>query len=131
MGYSETLRLIEDRLSEFLHNSRFSSFYIGQTNDFERRAEEHRNNEGYNYVWSIAEGSPSAINQAEIDLIKFFRENQNQVIPLDNKINGGAGNDSNTIYVAVKATINEVGDLYDGLVSINGLENIKIPEVND
>ena len=129
MGYSETLRLIEDRLSEFLHNSRFSSFYIGQTNDFERRAEEHRNKEGYNYVWSIAEGSPSAINQAEIDLINFFRKNQ--VIPLDNKIDGGAGNDSNTIYVAVRATINEVGDLYDGLVSINGLENIKIPEVND
>lgn len=129
MGYSETLRRIEDRLSEFLHNPRFTSFYIGQTNDFEKRAEEHRNNEGYNYVWSIAEGSPRAINQAEIDLINFFRENQ--VIHLDNRIDGGAGNDSNTIYVAVRATINEVGDLYDDLVPIDGLENIIIPDVND
>ena len=122
------MSLIETKLSEFLNDPRFKSFYIGQTNDFESSAEDHKN-EGYNYVWKIAySNDPATIDQAEIDLIQYFK--RNHVIAFENINGGGAGNKSNVVYVAVRAQIGHIDDLYDDAFDIDGL-NIELPNVNE
>ena len=63
-----------------------------------------------------------------MDLIQYFK--RNHVIAFENINGGGAGNKSNVVYVAVRAQIGHIDDLYDDAFDIDGL-NIELPNVNE
>ena len=72
-----------------------STFYIGKTDDFARRHQEHKG-EGYNYGWELAKGTSKQISLLENSLIQYYKRDKR----LGNTNAGSAGNEeANILYI--------------------------------
>ena len=72
-----------------------STFYIGKTDDFVKRFQEHKG-DGYNYGWELAKGPSEQISLLENNLILYYRRDKR----LGNTNAGSAGNKkANILYI--------------------------------
>ena len=107
-------------LEELLSKEDYSGFYIGKTDDCNSRKCDHHN-EGLALFWEFAKGKSEAINQGEIDLINYFKQESPLKDKCLNENKGGAGNTEAThLYVAAKFN-NEIlltiDDLHDDVIN--------------
>lgn len=120
-------QIIKNAIQAFLEShQKVSSFYIGKTENFERRKEEHFNpqGDGYTYMWKIAEGTPSLITEMEDKLISYFKTTSFSSL-LDNRNVGSGGNpEAVVLYFCVKYNICDINELGEDFVS---LDDKKIP----
>lgn len=127
------LQIIKDALQSFLESHPgVSSFYIGKTDDYSRRENEHlsENGDGYAYMWQIAEGEPSSIAEMENQLISHFKTSIFSS-KLENKNTGSGGNaEANILYFCVKTIIRDINELGEDFVSLDGVSNpIKLVKI--
>lgn len=128
MNQVENLKIA---LYNFLKSySNLEKFYIGKTANYDERERVHKDDEGYNFMWKVAEGDSDAINSAEKLLISYFTKLMPSKIA--NKNEGGGGNEkANILYLCVKAKINNVDELFDDTMPIEGIDNPFNLTVND
>ena len=103
-------------LCEMIENSIISmetvrKFYIGKTDNIERRREEHSVEDGYQLTKQIAEGTPEQINKAEKQAIAYFKKKGDE--RFENKGDGGEGPDGNLLYISLGLEITDINDLED------------------
>lgn len=112
---------IEDlilKIEDLLSNSNYKEFYIGKTDDLERRKKEHED-EGYNFFWEIAQGTPDIINEGEKKLIDYFKNSSSVKNKCKNENEGGGGTSQATfLYLAVRAEIKNIHDLSDDAIPL-------------
>lgn len=112
---------IEDlipKIENLLSNSNYKEFYVGKTDDLEKRNKEHED-EGYNLFWEIAHGIPDSISEGEKKLINYFRNKSSVKDKCENENEGGGGNNQATfLYLAVRADINSIHDFSDDAIPL-------------
>lgn len=98
-------RLLEESLTAInaaLLDKDIKSFWVGKTNNITRRFQEYYEEIGCHDIKEIANGEREIINQAEIDLLQYFREHRYLGDKLENPNRGGGGNeDSDKLYIVV------------------------------
>lgn len=95
------------------------NFYIGKTDNINDRECEHINN-GYTNFSVIATGASDIINNAEKELISYFRTSRLKS-KLDNINNGGGGNaEADTLYIVfVRCNVEDISEVYGSLMPPN------------
>lgn len=102
---------IINAIEKHLKSSSYISFYIGKTDDFNRRMQEHKTKDGYTCCWKLATGKADEISKMENDLISHFKSSKKFQNKIDNKNVGSGGNDkANILYVAFKKEIDDIDD---------------------
>lgn len=112
------LKTLIPQLVKLLSKETCSGFYIGKTNDCNSRSCDYEN-EGFAFFWEFAKGDCITINQGEIDLIDYFKEESSLKSKCLNEESGGAGSpDATYLYVAVKIEgIKHIDELNDDLIN--------------
>jgi hypothetical protein len=106
----ENLDLLVEAISERMKREGYECFYIGKTNDIERRREEHQK-EGFNETFVLAKGKPVLISKYETELIK---ECKNKKLKIENKEEFSTGNENALyLYVSFKHKIEDISELYN------------------
>lgn len=110
----KNLDLIIQAISERMEWEGYECFYIGKTDNIERRRNEHRE-EGLNETFELVKGKPETISKYEIALIKKCKN-----IPgIKNKEVCSNGNDDASIlYVSFKHVFSETSRLFDDTIAL-------------
>ena len=108
------LELIKSSINDRINWEKCQKFYIGKTNDFERRNSEHER-EGYNLIWQLAKGTPTNVRKVEDSLLQQYKNHPKSL----NKNSGSAG-DSNAkiLYLACQCDL-ELYELQDDILPIS------------
>lgn len=75
MEKESALSRIIDSVESYLNSHKVKCFYIGKTDNFEERAESHRQ-EGYNQIFELAIASSDAIAYLEDAVISYFKKKE-------------------------------------------------------
>lgn len=115
MKYDEGISFIKRRVCAHLTDYPKMEFKIRKTSDLDECKQ------GYAgmYLWPLATGAPEVINQAEKDIVAFFKNN-----PMcKNEHEGGGGStDATLLYLAMRMKENStIDDLCDDMVDITDL----------
>lgn len=118
----QQFQIIKNALQSFLESHPdVISFYIGKTDKYARRENEHLCGDDYTYMWPIAEGTSSQIAELEDQLILYFKTTKFSSL-LGNKNAGSGGNtDANILYFCVDTTITDINELGEDFVPLNGM----------
>lgn len=108
----DTIQLLENDIKSLLNRyPNLVKFYIGKTSDYSRRYEEHAD-EGYKYLFPIAEGNAKVICEVEKLLLEIFKNYPQN----DNRRIGGGDQNADKLYLAINAPIKYLDDLHDDLI---------------
>lgn len=100
-----------------------TSFYIGKTDNIESAKERHK--EKFDITDAIAVSDAANINNAEILVIDFFKDDPR----LDNERRGGAGNPSaDILYICLKFNIKHINEIDDDAITIECYELLPIKQ---
>ena len=101
--------MIQNAIDYRVNWDKCKGFYIGKTDDFERRYSEHKS-EGYHLMWELAKGSSAQISDWEDKLLKLYKGHPKLI----NKNAGSAGDEDATIlYFAYKLNDFHLNELHD------------------
>ena len=121
----EQIKSIIKDIESVCTDDTIKNFYIGKTDDVNDRECEHIN-DGYTNFSIIATGTPNKINNAEIELISYFRAS-----PLISKLvttnNGEESNiKAHTLYIVfVRCNVEDISEVDGSLMPSNYPINIK------
>ena len=121
----EQIKSIIKDIESVCTDDTIKNFYIGKTDNVNDRECEHINN-GYTNFSVIATGASDIINNAEKELISYFRTS-----PLKSKLvninNGGGGNaEADTLYIVfVRCNVEDISEVDGSLMPSNYPINIK------
>ena len=79
MEKESALSRIIDSVESYLNSHKVKCFYIGKTDNFEERAESHRQ-EGYNQIFELAIASSDAIAYLEDAVISYLSQDHTYVL---------------------------------------------------
>lgn len=124
MEKESALSRIIDSVESYLNSHEVKWFYIGKTDNFEERAESHRQ-EGYNQIFELAIASSDAIAYLEDAVISYFKKKGDCRIKNEN--NGSGGNpQSRILYVACLVEMLSIDEIYRDLLPISDSFPIEI-----
>lgn len=92
--------------------SSLSSFYIGKSDDVERRSAQHWYKEGYEATFELAKSTAGRIKELEKYLIEKFQKSD-LVDKCENKRIGGGSNESDCLYISLRFKPNTIDELDD------------------
>ena len=94
-------------------NIYIDSFYIGKTNDIERRREEHATNDELDFTLEIAHGDSKIIKKAEHHMIMYFQQTnlKNKLKNTDSNADGNS--EAQKLYVSYHANLVNVRNIDD------------------
>ena len=95
-------------------------FYIGKTDNIEQRRSDHYVKDGCQVTLAVATSCPEMINEAEKQVIAYFKEKNNSKIK--NIGSGGEGPDGTILYVALKLEIKEIYEIEDLDINVQPYE---------
>lgn len=112
---SEIIKVLDEKLKW----NKCAKFYIGKTDDFERRELEHQNQNDYTFCWELAKGKPEKIGELENELIEHYKQSEYSTI-LENENSGSGGNNNaETLYVAFRfCQIKQMNDLSEDMLQV-------------
>lgn len=118
------LSVIEDRL--MCEDINF--FKIGKSNDSRARFNQHNSDEEFwHFLSIIARGSAESVNQAECDLIDYFRQHPTLKDKCQNDNRGGGGNEQATeLYIIASNKYADPLEHLLGAVDLFTFETINI-----
>ena len=93
-------------------------FYIGKTDNVERRRKEHNVEDGYQVTLAVATSSKKVINEAEKQVITYFKEFKHDS-RIMNDGPGGEGPDGAILYVSLKLDIQDIYEIEDLDIEFN------------
>lgn len=124
MEKESALSRIIDSVESYLNSHKVKCFYIGKTDNFEERAESHRQ-EGYNQIFELAIASSDAIAYLEEAVIFYFKEKGDCRIKNEN--NGSGGNpQSRILYVACLVEMLNIDEISRDLLPISDSFQLKL-----
>lgn len=124
MEKESALSRIIDSVESYLNSHKVKCFYIGKTDNFEERAESHRQ-EGYNQIFELEIASSDAIAYLEDAVISYFKKKGDCRIKNEN--NGSGGNpQSRIMYVACLVEMLNIDEIYRDLLPISDSFPIEI-----
>lgn len=121
----EQIKSIIKDIESVCTDDTIKNFYIGKTDDVNARECEHIN-DGYTNFSIIATGTPNKINNAEIELISYFRASRLKS-KLVNINNGGGGNaEADNLYIVfVRCNVEDISEVDGSLMPLGYPINIK------
>lgn len=106
-----TQELCEKIEKDILSMTSVSRFYVGKTDDVERRQKEHLEKENLQKTLVVAIASPIKINEIEKKVIEYFKEKEDSRII--NKGPGGEGPNGKFLYVSLNLDIKDIHEIDD------------------
>lgn len=111
----EKIKLLAEAIVERMEWDGYVSFYIGKTNDIDRRKEEHHS-EGLNETFTLAIGLPKLISQYESRLINELEVRKLHML---NKNDESKGNgNASILYVSFKHVIKNEFEIFDDTIPL-------------